>query len=535
MKLVFSLPTFLALSAAGGYVANASNDSLRGASPTLDQDRSLQVSKTPITGTSQYACANHPTVQGLSVCQFGVSTASLTSNPYDGEFNRVSFQNVGSTGPGSTGTTQTGGSGNGQTGATGSGSTFNGPDASQNTPGGVDSDAPPAEGGNYDSQDTLPDNTAQMCVTNGVAATCPPGGPPSIACCTSGVTAAFFNACCPLNYSGINMGTGATDQNEFEMMMLTGTGVAESADCVVNDNGQGCQIFDVPSNQANQPVVYPTGVDGPCVELTSGQTCSTTTGTCSIKGSGAAPFPVCCPACATGTYLPGQDCQVTLPNPAACGYNVNGSGATNNVQPVRPVNQGLGGRPTGNQVVGAATAAPVRTYGSTGTGGSCTTANDCVQNHVCISKNGGICASNGSCYNDEDCNNPYNQGWSAVGCVGKAKCSGVVCQRDCMGSETMVNPNGGLPDDDTKPAKKGETLECPKSPPTDGDNCCAYIADNKIEKSCMYPASGQQCDCAGQVNNAGSSYCGVIGWNCRVVFSSSSISTSNGVATSTSF
>merc|ERR1712238_243803 len=30
-------------------------------------------------------------------------------------------------------------------------------------------------------------------------------------------------------------------------------------------------------------------------------------------------FDVCCPTCATGTYLPGQSCQVILPDPAACG------------------------------------------------------------------------------------------------------------------------------------------------------------------------------------------------------------------------
>merc|ERR1712238_576990 len=35
--------------------------------------------------------------------------------------------------------------------------------------------------------------------------------------------------------------------------------------------------------------------------------------------AGGSTFDVCCPTCATGTYLPGQSCQVILPDPAACG------------------------------------------------------------------------------------------------------------------------------------------------------------------------------------------------------------------------
>merc|ERR1719464_296914 len=38
---------------------------------------------------------------------------------------------------------------------------------------------------------------------------------------------------------------------------------------------------------------------------------------------------VCCPRCATGTYLPGDSCRVTLPDPAACGYGNSPSGTNN--------------------------------------------------------------------------------------------------------------------------------------------------------------------------------------------------------------
>jgi len=167
---------------------------------------------------------------------------------------------------------------------------------------------PPAADGNY-QPDPLPANEAQLCVTNAVGATCPPGGPPAIACCASGDTGGFFNACCPTEFAGINMGTGVTDTNEFEMMITNGLGVAESAVCVVNANQQGCNIFGVsgntPTTDSSQPLALPAGVDGPCVEMEAGASCSMTQGTCNtaLDGTSGRDFDVCCPNCARGTYL----------------------------------------------------------------------------------------------------------------------------------------------------------------------------------------------------------------------------------------
>merc|ERR1712238_6371 len=171
--------------------------------------------------------------------------------------------------------------------------------------------------------DPLPANEAQLCVTNAVGATCPPGGPPAIACCASSDTGGFFNACCPTEFAGINMGTSTTDTNKFEMMITNGLGVAESAMCVVNSNQQGCNIFGVSGNTPtdSQPLALPAGVDGPCLEMEAGASCSMTQGTCNtaLDGTSGQDFDVCCPNCARGTYLPGQSCKVILPDPGACG------------------------------------------------------------------------------------------------------------------------------------------------------------------------------------------------------------------------
>jgi len=612
MKLLFSTSTFLALSAAG---MTSASDSLRGASPTLDQEAprlralmgSCGAACDAINGASQYACEPHATMAGLSVCSFGVQTDSLTSDPASGAvFNRVQFQNVGASGPGSTMTTggggitssnggdssTTGGAGcavNGSpvieagnsgavttgqpmTGGTGSGSTFNGgtsttsstnggfpTEEEQNTVGGSASDRPPAEGGNYDSQDTLPENTPQLCVTNAVSATCPAGtNTPDIACCASKVTGAFFNACCPSGFQGIQMGSG-TNTNQFDMNMLMGTGVEAPADCVVNANRRGCQIFDVPGNPPNQEIVLPAGVSGPCEYVTAGTTCPAgyTSGTCTAAGNTA---PVCCPPCATGTYLPGNACQVILPDPAACGFNIVGGTTTNdNTQQAAA---GASGGTTGGSITSsnggdsntggagcavvaqpsAVTVTVPRTFGSVPTGGACGGDNDCLQNHICINRNGGICATMGSCYNDGDCENPNNTGWTIAGCNGPMKCSGVTCQQDCSSGSssttttTTTTTNTGINSgtgtaNGLRPALNSEVLGCPakENMPKEGDNCCAYIADNRIEASCLYTESGTQCDCAGQNNAMGESYCTTVGWNCRQSFNSGSFSSTNGV------
>jgi len=168
----------------------------------------------------------------------------------------------------------------------------------------------------------LPANTAQMCASNAVGTTCPSGADlPDIACCASDRTGAFFNACCPSQFTGIQMGaSGTTDANQFTMDMENGLGVVEKANCKVNADGKGCATFEGTGNGNAVPINYPAGVEGPCVEIASGASCSTTQGICTIDSSGST-FPVCCPACATGSYLPGQSCSVTLPDPAACGMS----------------------------------------------------------------------------------------------------------------------------------------------------------------------------------------------------------------------
>jgi len=181
----------------------------------------------------------------------------------------------------------------------------------------------------------LPANTAQMCASNAVGTTCPSGADlPDIACCASDRTGAFFNACCPSQFTGIQMGaSGTTDANQFTMDMENGLGVVEKANCKVNADGKGCATFEGVSGNTGiaTPLTYPEGVEGPCVEIASGDTssCSTTQGICTIDSSGST-FPVCCPACATGSYLPGQSCSVTLPDPAACGINVISPSKDNN-------------------------------------------------------------------------------------------------------------------------------------------------------------------------------------------------------------
>jgi len=171
---------------------------------------------------------------------------------------------------------------------------------------------------------SLPTNTAQLCNTNAVGTTCPSGANlPDVACCASGVTGAFFNACCPAGFVGINMGPAtATYTKQFAMNIVTGTGTEEDAPaiCGVSADGTGCPVLQTPENEAagNQPLILPAGVEGPCVATTT--TCSETAGTCTA--SDGSTFDVCCPTCATGTYLPGQSCNVILPDPAACGINI---------------------------------------------------------------------------------------------------------------------------------------------------------------------------------------------------------------------
>jgi len=595
MKLVFSASTFLALSG-----MTTASESLRGASPTLDQPHQDQdhralmgcgMSCGMVMAASQYACAPHESIADLSVCSFGVPTNSLMTNPADGGdaiFNRVQFQDVAADGGMMNQGMTTGGEGSitssnvngvppvteagnsgavtttGQTITNGAGSITNGgypTEAEQNTVGGSASDAPPAAGGNYNSEDTLPDNTPQLCVTNAVSATCPAGTQtPDIACCASKKTGAFFNACCPSNFQGIQMGSG-TNNNQFDMDMLTGTGELVSADCIVNANRQGCQIFDVAGNAPNQAVELPPGVSGPCASVTAGTTCPAgyTSGTCYNTNSGIT-SPVCCPPCATGNYLPFNKCTVTLPDPAACGYNIVGTTTDNTQQAAAgaatsggTTSGGITGSSGGDTTGGAGCAVvatpatlPPRTYGNVPTGSPCTGDNDCLENHICIQRDEGICATMGSCYNNNDCRNPNNTGWTISGCTGPKKCSGVTCEQDCdttttttttatatatATTDTGINSGTGTYNGN-RPALPGAALSCPapESLPTNGANCCAYIADNRIETSCLYTESGTQCNCAGQNNDAGVSDCVTIGWMCRENFNSgSSFSSTNGV------
>merc|ERR1712238_430262 len=340
--------------------------------------------------------------------------------------------------------------------------------------------------------------------------------------------------------------------------MLMGTGEEAMADCVVNANRSGCQIFDVAGNEPNQEIVLPAGVSGPCEYVKAGTQCAAAGNTA----------PVCCPPCATGTYLPGNACQVILPDPAACGFNIVGSSTTtDNTQQAAAaasvttttggsITSSSGGDNTGGAgcaVVAQPTAAAVtvtvvpRTFGNVPTGGVCNGDNDCLQNHICINRNGGICATMGSCYNDDDCENPNNTGWMITKCTGPKKCSGVTCQQECSSgssssssstaatttttttttTNTDINSGTGTANGN-RPALNGEVLGCPASVPTNEANCCAYIADNRIEAVCLYD-SGTQCDCAGQNSVSGETYCGTVGWNCRQSFTSSSSSSTNGV------
>merc|ERR1711865_795550 len=87
---------------------------------------------------------------------------------------------------------------------------------------------------------------------------------------------------------------------------------------IANGNGQGCAIFSVPGNEPSTPTTYPPGVAGPCTQVAPGTVCPDHGGTCTSSG---VTYPVCCPTCATGTYLPGDSCNVTLPDgltPTTC-------------------------------------------------------------------------------------------------------------------------------------------------------------------------------------------------------------------------
>ena len=167
-------------------------------------------------------------------------------------------------------------------------------------------------------------NPEGLCLSNGVGSTCNDPDYSAIACCTSDKTGAFFNACCVNQFEGISFGGvmengEALANNEFDVLIASvGNLEYGDADCVANGNGQGCAIFSVPGNEPSTPTTYPPGVAGPCTQVAPGTVCPDHGGACTFSGE---TFPVCCPTCATGTYLPGYSCNVTLPDgltPTTC-------------------------------------------------------------------------------------------------------------------------------------------------------------------------------------------------------------------------
>ena len=51
----------------------------------------------------------------------------------------------------------------------------------------------------------------------------------------------------------------------------------------------------------------------------------------------------------------------------------------------------------------------------------------------------------------------------------------------------------------------------------DGTNCCQFLPRTQggVADEASFIRNGMQCDCPGQLNDAGQSYCETIGWNCR--------------------
>lgn len=412
--------------------------------------------------------------------------------------------------------------------STGTGSSTGGTNASPGSgtgTGQIPVDAPPAMDGDYVNP-TFPMNPEGLCMSNGVGSTCTNTQMPSIACCTDQKSGAFFNACCVSGFAGIQTGDqdGDGNANEFDVA-IRGYG---TADCVINPNGTGCAVLAVPGNEPATPVNYPPSVGGPCVQVAPNTPCASHGGTCSSQATGNT-FDVCCPTCATGTYQIGDSCSVTLPDPAACGYNIVGGGGGGAsaptpaaVVPAVPVpavtSQGDGN----NDGV-----RPAASSGSVGTGGTCSSSQDCIQTSYCASNN--VCVSMGTCQRDSDCSNANNE-HRQNSCPGTVSCLGVICVKNCDptggsssggSSSSSSSTSGGVPAFTGTTTMQGNQ-SCPTTAASaNGKNCCSFLprAEGGVadEASCMYQTSSgaTQCDCPGQLDDEGYSYCETIGWNCR--------------------
>jgi len=154
----------------------------------------------------------------------------------------------------------------------------------------------------------------ELCISNGVGNTCDSTSQtnPKIVCCISKRTGASFNSCCSSDFGIVGQFTTTT------------IGGAE-ADCEVNSNNLGCDTTVVPGNDGTQTIDYAgLGTTGPCkkVDITTGTITATDCsnndptfthgGTCTNTNEGT--FNVCCPPGGTGTYTPGDSCNVSLPS-----------------------------------------------------------------------------------------------------------------------------------------------------------------------------------------------------------------------------
>jgi len=149
---------------------------------------------------------------------------------------------------------------------------------------------------------------------------------------------------------------------------------------------------------------------------------------------------------------------------------------------------------------------PSAQSGTVGTGGTCSSSNDCIQSTFCASNR--KCVSMGSCQMTSDCEDSNNM-YPMNPCPGTIKCYGVTCQKTCNAS----NPNQSI---GNSGCPGPFTNTCPSSMPQNRQNCCSSLPEAPgvaVEKSCMY--GSVQCNCGGQLNDAGTSDAVSIGWICR--------------------
>merc|ERR1711865_648362 len=368
-------------------------------------------------------------------------------------------------------------------------------------------------------QATFAVNPEGLCISNGIGGTCTNSAFPSIACCTDSVTGAFFNGCCVQGFSGMILGDQDNDgnPNEFDVIIAP-TDQYGLADCVALDNQQGCSVLSTP-NQA--PASLPGNA---CTRVAQGMSNNCAAfgqqygGTCENSGGGGV-FDVCCSNCGTGTYQVGDSCDVTVPpsclNPD--GTLIAGGGSSSSAAGVGSTpNNG----PSSNQA------------GTVSMGRACQADADChAPTAFCIS-NRNVCASKGSCQTDADCTNPNNQTPFACanGTTLKSTSGGVSCDQICESSsagtpDSNADPTSGCITDNStgKPCVPEFTGQINgaglpvSAAAADGTNCCQFLPRTQggVADEASFIRGVMQCDCPGQLNDAGQSYCETIGWNCR--------------------